>query len=154
MESIVYAQMAEVREETTRWWHETDEQLLVGTATILFVEDEEFVREVTCEVLRSAGYTVLAAKDAGEALRIYDRNSGAVELLLTDIVLRGENGRELAGRLRRENPALKVLFVTGYAEQMGLNLGEREQCLAKPFSTEVLLRNVRQLLDFVGNLDG
>ncbi len=149
----MYAQMGEMREETTGWWHETDEQSSVGTETILFVEDEEFVREVTCEVLRSAGYTVLAAKNAGEALRIHDRNSGAVGLLLTDIVLRGENGRELAGRLKRENPALKVLFVTGYAEQMGLSVGEREQCLAKPFSTEVLLRNVRQLLDFVGILD-
>jgi len=114
---------------------------------ILFVEDEAFVRLVTCEVLRSAGYSVFTAKNAAEALEIYQRRRGALELLLTDVVLPDENGLELAGRLRRDNPELKVLFVTGYAEQMGADR------LAKPFSTEVLLRRLRGLLDRGGSAD-
>jgi CheY-like chemotaxis protein len=127
------------------------------TETILLVEDEAFVREVTCEVLRSAGYRVLTAKNAVEAVRIYNARRGGVELLLTDVVLPGETGRALAGRLRRATPELKVLLVTGYGAEMELpetkNGAKQEakcdECLAKPFSSEVLLQRVRQLLDRV-----
>ena len=115
--------------------------------TILFVEDEAFVRDVTREVLQSAGYRVLTAKNAAEALCLYQQNSGNVDLLLSDVVLPGETGSALAGKLRRENPFLKILLVTGYAEQMGLQKTRPEELLAKPFSTETLLRRVRQLLD-------
>jgi CheY-like chemotaxis protein len=126
-----------------------------GADTILLVEDEAFVRVVSCEVLRSAGYRVLTAKNAAEAVSVYDARRGEVELLLTDVVLPGETGCTLAGRLRRVNPELKVLLVTGYGEQMGLleaklearSEARSEECLAKPFSSEVLLRRVRQLLD-------
>jgi two-component system cell cycle sensor histidine kinase/response regulator CckA len=129
-------------------------ETMAGAETILLVEDEAFVREVTCEVLRSAGYRVLTAKNAAEATGFFDVQCGEVELLLSDVVLPGETGRVLAGKLRRQNPRLKVLLVTGYGEQMGLletvdgakHEVEREQCLAKPFSSEVLLRRVRQLL--------
>lgn len=140
------AQTAETREragERCRGLEET----LVGAETILLVEDEAFVREVTGEVLRSAGYEVLTARNAAEAAGVYAGRGGSVELLLSDVVLPGENGRVLARRLRRENPALKVLLVTGYAEQMGLR---EEECLAKPFSTNVLLRKVREMLDRTG----
>jgi len=127
------------------------------TKTILLVEDEAFVRKVTCEVLRSAGYRVLTARNAAEAISVYDGRRGEVELLLADVVLPGETGRALAGRLRQENPELKILLVTGYGEQMSLpekrnglkREAKREECLAKPFSSEVLLRRVRQLLDRV-----
>lgn len=134
-------------EEESGWSRGMDLETSGAAETILFVEDEAFVREVTCEVLRSAGYRVLTAKNAVEAARIYDRRRGGVELLLTDVILPGENGRALAGRLRRESPELKVLLVTGYAAQMGLREAEREECLAKPFSSQVLLQRVRQLLD-------
>lgn len=120
---------------------------LTGTETILFVEDEVFVREVACEVLRSAGYKVLTARNADEAARVYDQRCSEIELLVTDVVLPGENGRALALRLRQKHPELKVLFVTGYAEQMGLQESLHEECLAKPFSATVLLRRVQQLLD-------
>ncbi len=90
-----------------------------GAQTILLVEDEAFVREVTCEVLRSAGYRVLTAKNATEAMQAYEVRGDEVDLLLSDVVLPGESGRVLAGKLRRENPWLKILLVTGYAEQMG-----------------------------------
>jgi two-component system, cell cycle sensor histidine kinase and response regulator CckA len=123
------------------------EEMLAGAETILLVEDEAFVREVTGEVLRSAGYEVLTARNATEAAGVYAGRRGGVELLLSDVVLPGENGRALAGRLRRENPELKVLLVTGYAEQMGLR---EEEFLAKPFGTDALLRKVREVLDRTG----
>jgi len=115
--------------------------------TILFVEDETFVRDVICEVLRCAGYRVLTAKNAVEAVRIYEEHRGKTDLLLTDMVLPGETGRALAGRLRRGDPQLKVLLVSGYSEQLGVLKATQVDCLAKPFSTEVLLRRVRKLLD-------
>ena len=139
-------QTTEKFDETIRLSHAAEETL-GGAETILFVEDEAFVREVTCEVLQSAGYRVLTAKNAAEAIRLYDQSRGEVELLLSDVVLPGETGWWLACRLRRERPLLKVLLVTGYAEQMGLREAKPEECLAKPFSTESLLRRVRQLLD-------
>lgn len=126
------------------------EATLDGVETILFVEDEAFVRDVTCEVLQSAGYRVLTAKNAPEAMLLYEQSSGDVELLLSDVVLPGETGWALAGKLRRENPGLKILLVTGYAEQMGLREAKPEEFLAKPFSAETLLRRVRQLLDRSG----
>src|SRR5208282_2926745 len=115
--------------------------------TVLFVEDEAFVRGVASEVLRSAGYRVLIAKDASEATRAYDAHLRAVDLLLSDVILPGESGRALAARLRRDNPRLKVLLITGYIEQMYQPAAGVEECLAKPFSVEVLLRKVRQVLD-------
>jgi CheY-like chemotaxis protein len=141
-------------EAASRWCRGADAEMLAGQETILFVEDETFVREVTCEVLRAAGYRVLPAKNAAEAMRVYDARRSEVELLLTDVVLPGETGRALAGKLRRENPDLKVLLVSGYAEQMGCEEAPYQDCLAKPFSTEVLLRRVRQLLKSKGSLVG
>jgi DNA-binding NtrC family response regulator len=107
------------------------------------------VREVTGEVLRAAGYRVLTAKNAKEGASLYEAQSGEVELLLTDIILPGETGRVLAERLRREDPTLKVLFVSGYSEQMVVSETMQEECLGKPFSSEVLLRTVRELLECV-----
>jgi len=118
---------------------------LAGAETILFVEDEAFVREVAGQILRSAGYEVLTANDAAAAARAYDLQCGQVDLLLSDVVLPGENGHALARRLRRTSPELKVLLITGYAEQMEAQ--ETGACLGKPFSGAVLLRRVRQALD-------
>ena len=122
-------------------------EVLERTETILFVEDEAFVREVTCEVLQSAGYGVLTATNAVEATQLYDQRKEDIKLLLTDVVLPGETGRSLAVKLKQRNPKLKILFVTGYAEQMALQETNSEECLAKPFSAEALLRRVRLLLD-------
>lgn len=122
----------------------TDAPLLGESRTILLVEDETFVREVASEVLRAAGYRVLTAKNAVEAMQIY--GSGfEIDLLLTDVVLPGETGPALAERLRRANPRLPVLLATGYGEQMARETSE--ECLAKPFSSEELLGRVRQLLE-------
>jgi DNA-binding response OmpR family regulator len=142
--------MTETLDEVIGWCSDVDENTLSRRQTILFVEDEAFVREVTCEVLRAAGYRVLTAKNATEAMRIYEARGDEVELLISDVVLPGESGRVLAGKLRRENPWLKILLVTGYTEQMGPRGTMQEEYLAKPFSTEVLLGRVRQLLDRAG----
>jgi two-component system cell cycle sensor histidine kinase/response regulator CckA len=111
------------------------------------VEDEAFVREVTCDVLQIGGYRVLSAKDAIEAARLYEAHGSEVDLMLTDVVLPGESGGVLAAKLRRKNPQLKVLLVTGYVDQMTQLEEAREECLAKPFSSDALLRKVRNLLD-------
>jgi two-component system cell cycle sensor histidine kinase/response regulator CckA len=114
--------------------------------TILLVEDEDFVRNVTRKILRAAGYRVLAAGDSAAADRRFDEFGTEVDLLLTDMILPGENGAELAAKMRQQNPALKVLFVTGYADQIAALKNAGEECLLKPFCTEVLLRRVGELM--------
>jgi len=115
--------------------------------TILLVEDEAFVREVTCEVLRSAGYRVLPVKSAAEAVHSYNVSSGEVDLLLTDVVLPDETGPSLADRLRLRNSSLRVLFVTGYPDHASQLQAAQNALLAKPFSTGALLQNVKQTLE-------
>jgi len=125
-----------------------DGQLQSFTETILFVEDEAFVREVAGEVLRSAGYRVLLARSAEEGLKTYLERGEQFDMLLTDVVLPGESGPALAHKLRLENPALKILLITGYIEKMRNGMeGEAEECLPKPFSAESLLQRVRRVLD-------
>jgi DNA-binding NtrC family response regulator len=85
---------------------------------------------------------------------VYEERRGEVELLLSDVVLPGETGRALAGRLRRGNPELKVLLVIGYAEQMGMRDTTREECLAKPFSTAVAAEAREATAGSQGNEDG
>lgn len=114
--------------------------------TILYVEDDAFVREVTAEILRSAGYDVLSATNADEAENIFLAHCTEIALLFTDIVLPGKSGPELVTTLRRNYPRLMVLFATGYPEQWSVP-GLQERCLAKPFSAETLLNNVSSLLD-------
>jgi CheY-like chemotaxis protein len=81
------------------------------------VEDESFLREVTCEILESAGYRVLKAGTAAEAISIFDEYKTVVRLLLTDVVLPGQNGRDLATDLRYVCPKLRIIFVSGYPEK-------------------------------------
>lgn len=134
-------------EEKLQWTDSDRLNELAEPVTILLVEDEEFVRQVTSEVLRSAGYHVMTARNAAEAEAAFRRAGDQVNLLLTDVVLPGESGCSLSMKLRRLNPQLKVLLVTGYAEQLVLQQSDQERCLAKPFSRGVLLESVRQLLD-------
>lgn len=123
-------------------------ELFRGTETILLVEDEAFVRKVTHEVLQSAGYGVVTAKNAAEAIEQRARLP-EVDLLLTDVVLPGKNGLALASDLRSRQPGLSVLFVTGYPLQLAeIEAAEpAAACLPKPFSAAALLRKVRQMLN-------
>jgi two-component system, cell cycle sensor histidine kinase and response regulator CckA len=140
-------QMHETIIQEKEWSRGVVEAAMGGAETILFVEDEAFVRNVTDEILRTAGYSVLTTSSAAEALTVFGKQLGEVDLLLTDVILPGESGRALAKKLRRQNPLLLVVFVTGYAEQMEVTETEQAEFLAKPFSTEILLRTIRDLLD-------
>ncbi len=118
-------------------------------ATILLVEDEHFVREVTAEVLVFAGYQVLKARTAAEAATAFRGCGENVQLLLTDVVLPGRNGRALASDLRTAHPGLKTIFISGYPENEVTKLGLQEPglfYLPKPFSVASLVKKVRQVL--------
>lgn len=117
------------------------------SATILLVEDEAFVREVTREVLVSAGYVVLTAINSTEAVEVWERHSTEIDFLLSDVILCGEDGCTLARKLQHRNPALQVLLVTGYSEQISRHEMSTIECLPKPFSSSVLLQRIRHIVD-------
>jgi two-component system cell cycle sensor histidine kinase/response regulator CckA len=120
-----------------------------GVETILLVEDEAFVREVTAEVLESAGYKLVIARTAAEALEVHRGRSAAVDLLLADVVMPGMSGRELATEFERLYPGARVLLMSGYAEQLALcgSSPSGKTYLAKPFCVRILLQRVREVLD-------
>src|SRR6266513_1968754 len=88
-----------------------------GKQTILVVEDEEMVRGLICEVLRREGYRVLACGDAAEGLEASQRHGPGIDLLLTDVIMPGMNGPEMASRIQETLPNLRVVFMSGYSEQ-------------------------------------
>jgi CheY-like chemotaxis protein len=123
--------------------------------TILLVEDEAFVRRVTAEVLESAGYRLVIARDAGEALAYRGRLTPP-DLLLADVIMPGMTGRELAVEFTSLCPSTRVLLMSGYAEQLidcELPSCGREY-LAKPFSIYTLLSRVREVLDMPPDSEG
>jgi signal transduction histidine kinase/CheY-like chemotaxis protein len=120
-----------------------------GTETILVVEDAQALRELTRELLESAGYTVLEASDGAEALRIAKEHHGPIHLLLTDVVMPGMDGRALAESMVVSHPDLKVLYVSGYTDDAILRHGifdSKITLLQKPFRREDLTRKVRDVL--------
>ena len=121
-----------------------------GTETILLVEDEGGVRALTRHVLQAAGYTVLEAADGAEAVRLAAAHRGRVHLLVTDVVMPGVGGRELAGRLAAGQPGLKVLYLSGYTDDAVVRHGVLEEhvhFLQKPFTPAALAHKVREVLD-------
>jgi CheY-like chemotaxis protein len=123
---------------------------LRGTETILVAEDEDSVRAVATAALASRGYNVLAAADGEAALVLARQYPHPIDLLLTDVVMPGINGRELAELMTQERPELRVLFASGYTDDASLLHGIRTDELSflqKPFSPADLVRRVRSLLD-------
>jgi DNA-binding response OmpR family regulator len=121
-----------------------------GRGTILLVEDETFLREVTCEILESAGYRVLKTRSAAEAISAFNEYKSIVRLLLTDVVLPGQNGRDLANDLRSMSPTLRIIFISGYPENAVTEHGIKEDgmfYLPKPFSLQSLTRKVKEVLE-------
>ncbi len=121
-----------------------------GTETILVVEDEESVRMLAARVLEAAGYTVLKAANAEEALALVAGQSGTVHLMLTDVVMPGMTGRELAIRLADSRPAMKVLYTSGYTDDVALRHGvidDSAEFIGKPYTMSQLTRKVREVLD-------
>jgi PAS domain S-box-containing protein len=121
-----------------------------GDETVLVVEDEEALRRLTRRVLESRGYTVLDAANGDDAIRVLAGSAGRVDLLLTDVVMPGMSGRELVERLMPVYPWLRVLFMSGYTEDMMLHHRVAEMgivLIEKPFTGEALARAVRARLD-------
>ncbi len=121
-----------------------------GTETILLVEDEPSVRMLVRDELRKLGYRVLEAKNGIEACLLATQQAGSFQLLLTDVVMPGMAGRELAQHLSVIKPDLRTLFMSGYMDDVGIMAGQEEgtsSFLQKPFTPEVLARAVRTLLD-------
>jgi CheY-like chemotaxis protein len=118
-------------------------------ATILLVEDEPAVREITREALELGGYRVLTASGPAAAGRIASDLSTAIDLLLTDVIMPGMNGPELARRVHETRPELVTLFMTGYAESEALRLalvGRSQKHIQKPFTVSGLLARVADAL--------
>jgi CheY-like chemotaxis protein len=121
-----------------------------GTETILLVEDQDAVRTFARHVLLAGGYTVLEARNGQEALGIARQCPGPIHLLLTDVVMPGMSGTQLSDLLARDRPRLRVLLVSGYADEVFTRCGMPKTDLAflqKPFSPVRLARKVREVLD-------
>jgi PAS domain S-box-containing protein len=121
-----------------------------GTETILVVEDEPAVLALSQRALEAQGYVVLAASDATTALRLVERHGGTIHLLLTDVVMPGMSGRDLADQLAARRPGIRVLYMSGYPGDAVVQHGELQAgstFLQKPFSPDGLARRVREVLD-------
>jgi CheY-like chemotaxis protein len=124
---------------------------------ILLVEDEEEVRAMAAEALEIEGYAVTVASSGEEALEIWRASDEAFQLLLTDVIMPGLSGGELAQRVRRLRPATKVLYMSGYNDdaivRYGVSVSEAD-FLQKPFTLESLARKVRGALETAGSSTG
>ena len=123
---------------------------LTGQGTVLLVEDEEGLRQLNARGLASRGYTVLEAGNGVEAIEVLEQSNGEVDLVVSDVVMPEMDGPTLLQELRRRNPRLKIIFVSGYAEdafQKHLPAdGEQFTFLAKPFTLKELVNAVKETL--------
>ena len=128
----------------------TPEPRLTGDETILVVEDEKGIRTTLQRFLEKAGYTVLVAPAPGDALPLVSNHEGTIHLLITDVVMPGMSGRELAERLAPDHPRIRVLYISGYTANVIAHRGVLEdnvEFLAKPFTRQELVHKVREILD-------
>jgi CheY-like chemotaxis protein len=121
-----------------------------GAETVLLVEDESGVRALAETILKRLGYGVLVADSASAAMKIWDDRGGRIDVLLTDVIMPQTSGGDLALELRARHPGLKVLFMSGYTDDIlaghGVLAGET-QLIQKPFTAEGLGRKLRDVLD-------
>ena len=130
-----------------------DVRISEGTETILLVEDDEMVRKLVNEVLDNEGYRLLEAANGVAALSICAQYEEPIHLLLTDVVMPEMSGRELANRLAAVRPELKVLYMSGYTDDVIVHHGvldEGTEFIQKPFTPDVLARKIREVLDRPG----
>jgi CheY-like chemotaxis protein len=121
-----------------------------GTETILLAEDEHDVREIAREFLESGGYRVIEAKDGKEALELARKHRGQIDLLVSDMVMPGMTGQQLAERLKQDQPDVSVVFMSGYSEHAATEMADADpsvRLLSKPFSRSTILRGMREILN-------
>jgi signal transduction histidine kinase/CheY-like chemotaxis protein len=120
-----------------------------GSGTILLAEDEEAVRDLASEFLKASGYTVLVAKDGKDALAIAEQHRGSIHVLVTDVVMPRMRGTELARRVKRRYPELKIVYMSGYLEHdsQDNDYEAESEFLQKPFTRETLLRKIREAFE-------
>jgi DNA-binding NtrC family response regulator len=141
-------QPAEVEAEATR------KRVATGSETVLLVEDEEAVRRLVREALVRAGYKVMDTSDPLEARRLSESYRGMIHLLITDVVMPKVSGRELAEELRARRAGMKVLYMSGYADNAIVNTGILQKEVAflqKPFTPAALTQKVREVLGSGGH---
>jgi CheY-like chemotaxis protein len=127
-----------------------DEEAFAGSETVLVCEDEEVVRTLACRILERSGYTVLSAENGTRGLEVAEAHDGAIDILVTDVIMPEIDGVKLAETLRETRPDLNVLYISGYAPNTIANevaISERAVFLEKPFSLRTLLERVREVLD-------
>lgn len=128
-------------------------RMLAGSGTILLVEDDELVREMTKFALESNGYTALVAKNAVQAIELCSEANSAIRLILSDVAMPGMNGMELRERLLAMNPEIKVLLMSGHASNRIVNHGVLKKgvnFIQKPFSPDELQRRLEEILSPAG----
>jgi two-component system cell cycle sensor histidine kinase/response regulator CckA len=121
-----------------------------SSETVLLVEDEDLVRQLTSEILTRHGYRVLEAVDGVAALEVVQQYGGAIDLMVTDVVMPRMSGNQLVEHARPLRPDMRVLYVTGYSEEAIARQGqltEGIELLPKPFTPGVLTAKIRQILD-------
>ncbi|MFB3915106.1 MAG: PAS domain S-box protein [Terriglobales bacterium] len=129
---------------------QTPEFTMAGSETVLVVEDEDSLRALIVNVLDSKGYKVLSAASGAAALKIFKESHGEIDLLLTDVVMPGMRGQELAHQLLRHSPRLPVIYMSGYTDNALMHAGSLPEgtiFLQKPFTPDIVLRKVREVLD-------
>jgi two-component system cell cycle sensor histidine kinase/response regulator CckA len=145
---LYFPQIAAGREDSPR--PEIKSKAGRGSETILMVEDEDAVRELAVNVLRGYGYDVLESATPQDAIRIGEDRQKHIDLLLTDVVMPGMSGRNVAEHLIFLRPELKVLYMSGYTDDAILHHGVLQAGVAfiqKPFTPEALARKIREVLD-------
>ena len=127
-----------------------DTRLLLGSETVLLVEDEELVRNMAREILEESGYQVLEAKHGLEAIKLAQQHNGLIDLMLSDVVMPYMSGRELAKQLGTKRKEMRVLYMSGYTDDAIVHHGvldEGTAFIGKPFTPNALARKVREILD-------
>lgn len=134
--------------------HDVEDALVVapshaGPGTVLVVEDQQYVRDYVVNALRVFGYRVIQAASVGEAIPVFEQEQGGVDLVLTDVVMPDRSGRELVDELERLQPGIKVLFMSGYPDDIIADQGVLEggaEFIQKPFSPHQLATKVKLVL--------
>lgn len=142
--------MADVEPKTEEIADSEDEKLATGNETILLVDDEQIIIEVARDMLEILGYKVIAAQTGQEAINIYSRQKGEIDLVIQDMVMPGMNGADIFQALKKINASVKVILASGYIMNQQITAIMAQGCRAfmpKPFRLEDLSAKVREVLD-------